>query len=157
MKSFFSKPLKIIETLKSYTKRHQKNDTGIKAKTIASVSEKNSDKIAKHEKIWAFSGVDAQGEKIEFYLRETQLKRTPRGIAIGGSAKLCELTLKDNCLTLRHAMFSYRDNNLYVEDLNSYNGTEVDGVLLKPFQPTRLSEENTLTLGEIKFRFVQKQ
>ena len=154
MKSFFSNPFKIKEVFKKYTQRH--SDKASKAKASASVSEPNSHKSAESEKIWTFSGVNPQGDNIEFHLRETQLQQRPRGIAIGGSAKLSELTLKDNCLTLRHAMFSYRDNNLYVEDLNSYNGTEVDGVLLKPFQPRRLSPENTLTLGDIKFTFTQK-
>lgn len=145
----FRQRQQIIQVFKNYTKRHQKTDKA----SQANVSESDSQKSAESEKTWTLSGVDTQGDNIEFHLRETQLQKTPRGIAIGGSAKLSELTLKDNCLTLRHAMFSYRNNNLYVEDLNSYNKTEVDGVVLKPFEPRILSPENTLTLGAIKFKF----
>ncbi len=144
--------LKIKEVFKKYTQRHP--DKASKDSTNA--SHPYCQKSNEDEKTWTFSGIDTEGEKIEFMLCETQLEKSPRGITLGGSAKLSDLTLKDNSLTHRHARFSYKDNNLYVEDLNSFNGTEVDGVLLKPFEPRILSSDNTLTLGEIKFTFTQK-
>jgi hypothetical protein len=153
MKSFFFNPLQIKEVFKKYIKRYF-NKTS-KNQTSANISNSDYHKGVESEKTWTFLGVDTQNDKMEFYLRETQLQKTPRGIAIGDSAKLSELTLKDNCLTLRHAMFSYKDNNLYVEDLNSFNGTEINGVRLEPFEPKILLPNNTLTLGEIKFRFTQ--
>jgi len=147
---------KIKEVFKNYRQRH--TDKAIQTSANVSVSATiDCHKPAKSEKTWTFSGVDTQGENIKFTLCETLLlQKAPRGITIGGSAKLSELTLKDNSLTHRHAMFSYRNNNLYVEDLNSFNGTEVDGVLLKPFEPRILSSDNTLTLGEIKFTFTEQ-
>ncbi len=142
----FSQRQKIIEVFKNY-KRHQETDK-------SSVSEPDH-KSAESEKTWTLSGVDTQGDDIKFTLYETELQNAPRGITIGGSAKLSELIPKDNSLTNRHAMFSYRDNNLYIEDLNSFNGTEVDGVKLNPFEPRILSLDNTLTLGQIELRFTQ--
>ncbi len=144
--------LKIKEVFKKYTQRHPDKAS----KASVSFSNPYCHKSNEDEKTWTFSGVDTDGEKIEFILYETQLEKFPRGITLGGSAKLSDLTLKDNSLTHRHARFSYKDNNLYVEDLNSYNGTELDGVLLQPFEPRILSSDNTLTLGEITFTFTQK-
>ena len=147
-------PLKIKEVFKKYTQRHPETDS--QAGTNASFSNPYCQKSNEDEKTWTFSGVDTEGDNIEFIICETQLEKSPRGITLGGSAKLSDLILKDNSLTHRHARFSYKDNNLYVEDLNSFNGTEVDGVLLKPFEPRILSSDNTLTLGEIKFTLTQK-
>ena len=41
------------------------------------------------------------------------------------------------------------EGGLFAEDLNSLNGTVLDGEEIPPFQPVRLSPDQVLTLGGV--------
>ncbi|MCZ7573412.1 MAG: FHA domain-containing protein [Ardenticatenaceae bacterium] len=53
----------------------------------------------------------------------------------------------------RHAQLLQRDNTLYLEDLQSLNGTYVNGVRLHPHQPMRLQPDAIVRFGQFQLRF----
>ena len=53
----------------------------------------------------------------------------------------------------RHARFMRRDGHCYVEDLNAYNRTRVNGRPLVPHEDVELHDGDTLRLGNIDLRF----
>jgi CheY-like chemotaxis protein len=50
----------------------------------------------------------------------------------------------------RHAMFRWEGNHLVIVDLNSDNGTILNGLKLQPEIPYRLSDGDTLYIGHLK-------
>jgi serine/threonine-protein kinase len=53
----------------------------------------------------------------------------------------------------RHARFTRRDGRCYIEDLNAYNRTRLNGEQLVPHQDVELHDGDTLRLGNIDLRF----
>lgn len=52
-------------------------------------------------------------------------------------------------MSRRHLRLGVEDGRLFAEDLNSLNGTLLDGEALPPFQPTPLVEDQLLVLGDV--------
>ena len=53
----------------------------------------------------------------------------------------------------RHVRFMRRDGHCYIEDLNAFNRTRVNGRLLVPHEDVELHDGDTLRLGNIDLRF----
>jgi serine/threonine-protein kinase len=53
----------------------------------------------------------------------------------------------------RHARFMRRDGSCYIEDLNAFNRTRVNGRPLVPHEDVELHDGDTLRLGNIDLRF----
>jgi serine/threonine-protein kinase len=53
----------------------------------------------------------------------------------------------------RHARCTRRDGAYYIEDLNAYNRTRLNGELLVPHQDVEIHDGDTLRLGNIDLRF----
>lgn len=70
----------------------------------------------------------------------------PRGGMVIGRAPECDLALKDNQVSRRHARLFWRGSRLIVEDLGSANGTLVNGMPIS--QPFLLSEDDSVQLGD---------
>lgn len=102
---------------------------------------------------WLISGVDQQDQAIELRISDAQIDAARLGITIGRSAKLSELLIDDNSVSRRHARICYIGNDLYIEDLNSLNGSWVNNQALKPFKPLQVKSGETLVLGEIPMLF----
>ncbi|CAG0976139.1 hypothetical protein ARNL5_02082 [Anaerolineae bacterium] len=49
-----------------------------------------------------------------------------------------------------HAAFTYRDEALYIEDLNSTNGTRINGFTIRPQRPYRLRNGDELQFGDFR-------
>ena len=86
-------------------------------------------------------------------ISDVQLNAARLGITIGRSAKLSELLINDNSISHRHARISYIGNDLYIEDLNSRNGSWVNNQALKPFEKLQVQSGETLVLSEIPMSF----
>ncbi|WP_069471341.1 FHA domain-containing protein [Candidatus Marithrix sp. Canyon 246] len=97
---------------------------------------------------WLISGAD-----IKLTISDVQLNAARLGITIGSSAKLSELLVHDNSVSHRHARISYIKNDLYIEDLNSFNGLWRNNQALKPFEKLQVQSGETLVLGEIPMSF----
>ena len=99
---------------------------------------------------WSLSGQDEEGRSYEIQLSEAQLARHKYGLVAGRHERLCEIVLDNPSLSRRHARFSLQDGRLAIEDLNSANGSMVDGRVLKPFQPQILADGSAVVLADIR-------
>lgn len=68
-----------------------------------------------------------------------------------GRAEECDLPLPDHFLSAHHARILVAHNFYYIQDLESRNGTAVNG---KPVHFIRLADGDILTLGKTQIRFL---
>jgi len=66
-------------------------------------------------------------------------------LLIGRSSE-ADLCIKDQALSRRHARLYFEDHHLYLADLESHNGTRVDGRTL--LAPKQLTEGSSIEMGE---------
>jgi predicted component of type VI protein secretion system len=111
-----------------------------------------SDDAAMVEQGWALRGRDGEGRRLQLLIGLTELARAELGITLGRHPALADRTLADPSISRRHCRLSAADGRLMVEDLNSLNGTAVDGRLIPPFAPTPLAAGQSLELGAAKLR-----
>jgi hypothetical protein len=102
-----------------------------------------------HEGDFVLSGFNRDGRIISLVINDIQLRKSKQGLTIGRSNSLCELVLSDDTVSRRHARLSYKEDSLYIEDMNSLNGSKVDGMILEPFKPAKLNLGQTLRLGDL--------
>lgn len=96
---------------------------------------------------WVLQGAGAR--RTRFVLGETELAHADLGLVVGRHPSLCDRLIDDRTISHRHCRFSLREGRLFVEDLNSLNGTLVDGRDIAPFDPLPLAEGSTVTLGRL--------
>lgn len=123
--------LAILVILLSFSRSHQaqwKHNTTI---------EKKSSNI---------SGID--NSNIHFTINQAQAF----ALIIGRSAKLSQLVIDNKTISPCHARISCKQNQLYIEDMNSLNGTKVNNITLTAFKPIKLNSGNILTLGKVRLK-----
>ncbi|MGE5147234.1 MAG: trypsin-like peptidase domain-containing protein [Candidatus Eiseniibacteriota bacterium] len=102
---------------------------------------------------WVLSGFDAEGRTVRVVIGDTQLARAQKGLVIGRQRSLAELLLTDGSVSRRHARIVAHEGGLGVIDLNSSNGTMVEGRRLSPYaEPVPLKAGDSLTLGDVKLK-----
>lgn len=75
------------------------------------------------------------------------------GETVVGRHPDCTIQLKSNTVSRRHARFSKRDGQFYIEDLGSGNGTIVNGTQLQKEQPHPINHEDRIKFGPMLLRF----
>ncbi len=73
------------------------------------------------------------------------------GSAIVGKASYCDIYFDDISMSRQHFCFSVENGKLYVEDLESTNGTEVDGEMAAPHEKKELHSGSQIMAGSITF------
>ena len=69
---------------------------------------------------------------------ETELAQAYLGMTVGRHPALCDRVIDDPGVSRRHLRVGIADGRLFAEDLNTLNGTLLDGEALQPFRPTPL-------------------
>ena len=98
---------------------------------------------------WYLEGSDGRGQKLRLLVGETELARNYLGITFGRHPALCQRVIEDSSVSRRHFRIGRNAAGAFIEDVNSLNGTSLDGVALRPFEPTALTPGQTLTLGRV--------
>ena len=98
---------------------------------------------------WVLSGHDGAGNPIRLVFGETELSQVYLGIVIGRHPALCDRAIDDPSVSRRHLRIGMAEGKPYVEDLNSLNGTLLDGVEVPQFEPVPLAAGQELTLGRV--------
>ena len=98
----------------------------------------------------AFSGFTTSGKPLRVRLGARRFARQGYGLAIGRSPALVEAALPDDRVSRRHLRIRWTGDEFEVEDLNSSNGTAVNGELLEPFQPRPLGAGDTVRVGSLE-------
>ena len=95
------------------------------------------------------SGRDGAGHPIRLVFGDTELSQAYLGIAVGRHPALCERVIDDPSVSRRHLRIGMAEGRPFVEDLNSLNGTLVDGVEVPQFEPVALAAGQQLMLGRV--------
>ena len=98
---------------------------------------------------WVLSGTRGDGAPVKLVIGETELARAYLGVTVGRHPALCERVIDDPGVSRRHLRIGIAKGGLFAEDLNSLNGTSLDGEELPPFQPVPLEAEQVLALGQV--------
>lgn len=98
---------------------------------------------------WILEGTDGRGGLIRLVLGETELARADLGLTVGRHPALCDRLIEDDTVSRRHLRLGAEGGELFAEDLNSLNGTLVEGETLVPFEPAQLPEGGIITLGDV--------
>ena len=69
------------------------------------------------------------------------------GFVIGNLAALVDQAVTDPTISRRHARITHADGRFFIEDLNSSNGTRVNGMEVAPFKPQAIRDGDTVQLG----------
>jgi S1-C subfamily serine protease len=105
------------------------------------------------DKGWVLSGFDVEGRTVRLLIGDTQLARAAKGLVIGRQRSLSELVVSDTSVSRRHARVVPLDGGIGIVDLNSSNGTLIDGRRLTPYtDPVPLKSGDALTLGDVKLK-----
>jgi predicted component of type VI protein secretion system len=96
---------------------------------------------------WALEGADGDGNAIRLVFGETELVQAYLGLTVGRHPALCDRVIGDTGVSRRHFRFCIVEGALHLEDLNSLNGTLLDGREIPRFQPVPVSPGQSVTLG----------
>ena len=96
---------------------------------------------------WVLIGRDGAGRPIRLIFGDTELSEIYLGLVVGRHPALCDRVIEDPSVSRRHMRIGMAEGKPYVEDLNSLNGTLLDGEEVPQFQPVPLAAGQELTLG----------
>ena len=85
------------------------------------------------------------------YIPDTGLSTREGGFVLGRHAALVDGVVKHSSISRRHARITREGRHFFIEDLNSTNGTLVNGTRLHPFKPRAIAPDDRLALGDITF------
>ena len=74
--------------------------------------------------------------------------RSPMGLVIGRASELCDVRISDIDVSRRHLRCRLDAGTVWIEDLNSKNGTEIDGEQVETFTPTEVSQGQIIRIGK---------
>jgi len=104
------------------------------------------------ERGWRLTGHDGSGRALSLILGESDLTKAYLGLTIGRHPELCDLVIDDRTVSRRHCRIGRDSDGLYVEDLNSLNGTACDGLSLRPFEALTIGSGQILRLGKVELK-----
>ena len=94
------------------------------------------------------TGFDSRGKPVNIPLPEEELDRKRGGFTLGRHHLLVDTALDDDRISKRHARFTRNGHGYFIEDLNSRNGTVINGEQpCAPFKPMRIRPGDTVRLG----------
>tara|TARA_R110000824_G_scaffold336_10_gene2327 strand:- start:8078 stop:10024 length:1947 start_codon:yes stop_codon:yes gene_type:complete len=91
--------------------------------------------------------LNAEGSEIRLKINGTALIRSEQGQIIGRSAQDADYVLNMDTVSRRHLRLMLKDKTLFVEDLNSANGSAINDQVLTPGKAYELKPGDTLKIG----------
>jgi predicted component of type VI protein secretion system len=98
---------------------------------------------------WVLSGRDGAGNAIRLVFGDTELSQVYLGLVIGRHPALSDRVIDDPSVSRRHLRIGMAEGKAYVEDLNSLNGTLLDGMEVPQFEPVPIAPGQELRLGRV--------
>ena len=80
-----------------------------------------------------------------------QLEKFP--FVLGKRKEDSDFVLTDYSASRVHARFVEGEEGIYLEDLNSTNGTFKNGLRMQPYEKRKLEQEDTLRFGKSTYVF----
>ena len=79
------------------------------------------------------------------------LLQSPMGLVIGRASELCDVRIPDIDVSRRHLRCRLDAGRICIEDLNSTNGTEIDGERVETFTPTEVTRGQLVRIGKHRY------
>lgn len=92
------------------------------------------------------------GHQSQYTLDAAKLGQTWFGVTFGRHKGLVDHVIESPELSRRHFRIRWQNQGFEIEDLNSTNGTLLNGVALLAYKPNRLRMEDEIKLGRVKAR-----
>ena len=100
---------------------------------------------------WRLVGANDLAAAFDFTVQEPALLESDSGLLVGRSAR-ANFVIEHDSVSRNHARFLLERGALCLEDLDSMNGTWVDGQKLEPNTPVPLVPGGIVEIGKIKLR-----
>ncbi len=98
---------------------------------------------------WRVKGASPRSANLSLAIDEEDLSRREAGLVVGRSTRV-DFTITDESVSRNHARFVMHGGVLCVEDMESMNGTKLEGVLLEPGTPAPISPGSTIVFGKVE-------
>lgn len=95
------------------------------------------------------AGFDGRGNRVCIELSPARFAGQRLGLSLGRHPELVDEVVADENVSRRHLRIAAVDDQFYVEDLNSSNGTFLNEQRLVPFKPARLNYGAKVALGDL--------
>jgi len=102
-----------------------------------------------------------QGEDLEnrsqvsFSVQDRLQRENGGRIILGRNSATAHLCVKNTSISGQHLSLVFRNGKFEIEDLNSSNGTRVNGRKLVPFRPVPIADGDQIEAGEVMLQFRQ--
>ena len=96
------------------------------------------------------AGFDASGKKLRIPVPGHSAAAAQGGYVIGRHAALVDHVVEDTHISRRHARITVEHGQCRIEDLNSTNGTQVNGRRLEAFAPTPIAPGDRVLFGTVE-------
>jgi hypothetical protein len=100
---------------------------------------------------WKLIGANEVAKAIEFTIQEAALLESEAGLLVGRSAR-ANFVIDHDSISRNHARFTLERGALMLEDLDSMNGTWVDGNRLEANEPVALQPNGIVEIGKVALR-----
>ncbi len=94
-------------------------------------------------------GTGSAGQEVRIKINGTAVARAESGQVIGRSSANADYVISVDSISRQHACLRVDGDTLTIEDMNSMNGTSLDGVRLMPGEARVIRDGAGLTLGDI--------
>lgn len=99
---------------------------------------------------WLLSGFDDAGHTVRLEVTDRQLDSADKGVLVGRNPQLVDLVISDDSVSRRHALLRRKGKLLVIEDLESANGTIVNGERLQPRRGFACDRGAVVEFGGVK-------
>ncbi|MBQ9135938.1 MAG: FHA domain-containing protein [Lachnospiraceae bacterium] len=133
----------------------QKTESEKTAAIKSALKEEVSDKIV--SKVVENPIDDTEPEERKLYGNGKQNRRVLRleklPAVIGKKEEVADIVLQDASIGIMHARFTEENGQVYLEDLNTEQGTYKNSVRLKPYERVEILREDEIRLGKLEFTY----
>lgn len=102
------------------------------------------------------SGVTPDGRSMVVGPLSADAAKAPHGVVLGRHSMLVDCVIDSPEISRRHLRIRHKWNGFHAEDLNSGNGTSVNGAAIPPYRPIRLRDGDVLRCGNVEFNVSAK-
>ena len=99
---------------------------------------------------WIMSGFDFNGHVVRLTFSEDSPKLMSGGLIIGRDSGACELQMNDPSVSRKHAKIFKDQGVIWIQDLDSANGTVINGLSMKPNNPVKLPIQGEVAFGAVQ-------
>lgn len=128
----------------------------VSMQTLGAVCEEIAYDAGQEEEYGKTVYMEEQREQIRGLYRENgelamRIEKLP--FVIGKKKEEADYVLEDRSVSRIHARILEENGSIYLEDLNSTNGTFKNGLRMQPYEKRRLEKNDELCFGKVEFVF----